>query len=227
MTREVKNTAQASKAKSKGGPRTRDGERSRDSILDAAERLFSERGYLGITLDEIARRSGAKRSLILYHFKSKIGLWRAASARAAARFNDAVGVKMADLPGEGLLERRRATVAAWFDVFVENPIFPKMLVLEGSMPGPRLDWLVEHFGYEQNIAGTPVLQQRMTQGVLRDALMAIFLAMGALGPLMEASMVKVSGDENAGLYPMSEQRRDELIHVLIRILEAFDQDSDD
>ncbi len=222
MTREVDDMAQASKGKSRNAPRTRDGERSRDSILEAAERLFAERGYLGISLDEIARRSGAKRSLILYHFKSKTGLWRAASARAAARFNDAVRDRMEHLPDEGMIERRQAMVAAWFDVFVENAVFPKMLVLEGSAPGPRLDWLIENFGYEQDIAGTPILKERMTQSVLRDALMAIFLAMSALGPLMEASMAKVSGQANAGLYPMSRQRREELIQVLIRILETFD-----
>lgn len=220
MTREVKDTAKASAIK--GGPRTRDGERSRDSILEAAQRLFAERGYLGISLDEIAKRSGAKRSLILYHFKSKIGLWRAASARAAVHFNDAVRGKMDSLPDASIMEKRRAMVAAWFDAFVENPAFPKMLVLEGGAPGPRLDWMIENFGYEQDIAGTPVLKQRMTQSVLRDALMAIFLAMSALGPLMEASMAKVSGQPKAGLYPMSSQRREELIHVLIRILETFD-----
>lgn len=203
-------------------PRTRDGERSREAILKAAERLFSERGYLGISLDEIARRSGAKRSLILYHFKSKTGLWRAASSRAAARFNDAVRIRMEGLPNDGIGERRRAMVAAWFDAFVENAAYPKMLVLEGGAAGPRLDWLIENFGYEQDIAGTPALQERMTQSVLRDALMAIFLAMSALGPLMEASMAKVSGQPNAGLYPMSDQRREELIHVLLRILETFD-----
>lgn len=222
MTREVDDVAQASQGKSKGAPRTRDGERSRDAILQAAERLFAERGYLGISLDEIARRSGAKRSLILYHFKSKTGLWRAASARAAARFNDAVRNRMEHLPDEGVIERRQAMVAAWFDVFVENAVFPRMLVLEGGAPGPRLDWLIENFGYEQDIAGTPILKERMTQSVLRDALMAIFLAMSALGPLMEASMAKVSGHANAGLYPMSKQRREELIEVLVRILETFD-----
>ncbi len=227
MTREVNDTTPALEANSESEiavarPRTRDGERSRDAILAAAERLFSERGYLGISLDEISRRSGAKRSLILYHFKSKIGLWRAASSRAAARFNDAVRSKMAGLPDGEILARRRAMVAAWFDVFVENPAFPKMLVLEGGAPGPRLDWLIENFGYEQDIAGTPILKQRMTQSVLRDALMAIFLAMSALGPLMEASMAKVSGQPNAGLYPMSVERREELIQVLMRILETFD-----
>ena len=205
--------------------RTRAGERSRDTILAAAARLFAERGYLGISLDEIAKRSGAKRSLILYHFKSKIGLWRAASARAADAFNDAVGAKLANFSHESVKQERRATVEAWFDAFVQNPVFPKMLVLEGGAPGPRLDWLIAHFGYAQDIAGTPLLRERMTQSVLRDALMAIFLAMSALGPLMEASMARVSGQPRAGLYPMSKQRRTELINVLLRILETFDHGS--
>jgi len=206
------------------GTRSRKGEQSRKKILDAAERLFAERGYLGISLDEISRRSGAKRSLILYHFKSKTGLWQAASERAARSFNLAVRKNLQHLQHHNVAEERRGAVAAWFDAFLENSAFPKMLVLEGIASSPRLDWLIEHFGYARDIAGTPILQQRMTHSVLRDALMAIFLAMSALGPLMEASMVKVSGKRKAGLYPMSAQRREELIDLLVSILDRFDQD---
>lgn len=198
------------------------GERSREAILSAAKKLFAERGYLGISLDEISKRSGAKRSLILYHFKSKIGLWRAASAHAAAEFNQAVREKVEQLDQTDSENARYGTLAAWFDAFLENPLYPKMLVLEGNAPSPRLEWLVEHFGYATNIPGTPLLQERMSQTVLRDVLMAIFLAMSALGPLMEASMAQVTGSSKTGIYPMSKTRRAELIEVLIRILEAFE-----
>lgn len=204
-----------------GSPRSAKGGRARVAILEAAGKLFAERGFLGVTLDEIAERSGAKRSLILYHFGSKIALWREASAIAAQAFNHAVRAKLEARNSEGT-EPREHTISAWLDAFVENPAYPKMLVFEGSATGPRLDWLIQHFDYASEIPGTPKLRHQMAETVLRDALMAIFIAMSALGPLMEASMAKVTGRSTVGIYPMSRERRDELVAILLKIVQTFD-----
>jgi AcrR family transcriptional regulator len=58
-------------------PRTgrRPGESStRDEILDAARRLFSERGYQGATMRAIAAEAGVDAALIVHFFGSKAGL---------------------------------------------------------------------------------------------------------------------------------------------------------
>jgi AcrR family transcriptional regulator len=48
------------------------GQRStRDTILDAAQRIAAERGAGRITLDEVARESGLSKGGLLYHFASK------------------------------------------------------------------------------------------------------------------------------------------------------------
>ncbi len=44
------------------------------AILQAAETLFAERGYQGVSLDEIARSAGVAKGLINYHFGNKENL---------------------------------------------------------------------------------------------------------------------------------------------------------
>lgn len=53
----------------------------RDNILDAAEELFSNLGYAGTTLREIADQAKVTQALINYYFGSKYGLYEAVFMR--------------------------------------------------------------------------------------------------------------------------------------------------
>jgi AcrR family transcriptional regulator len=53
----------------------RDAERSRETILEAAERLFAERGYEGASLNDIAGEAGLSRGTPSYFFGSKEQLY--------------------------------------------------------------------------------------------------------------------------------------------------------
>lgn len=55
--------------------RRHDPEASRAAILDAAQRLFLDRGFAGASMSEIAKGSGVTKSLIHHHFGSKEALW--------------------------------------------------------------------------------------------------------------------------------------------------------
>jgi AcrR family transcriptional regulator len=67
-----------------------DGARSRERILDAAERLFAERGYAGSGIAAISRESGLPPSSIYWFFDSKQDLAVAVISRAADRWLDAL-----------------------------------------------------------------------------------------------------------------------------------------
>jgi AcrR family transcriptional regulator len=56
--------------------RARNAEQTKDRILNAAERLFSERGIDGVSMREIAAAAGVQLALISYYFRSKEGLYR-------------------------------------------------------------------------------------------------------------------------------------------------------
>lgn len=198
------------------------GERSREVIVEAAVTLFAQRGYYGVTLDDVTAVAGVKRSLLLYHFKNKAELWRVAAEQAARAFNAAVQVNHAQMSEDRIKNPSRHSVTAWLDAFIQEPEFARMMVLEGGEPGLRLDWLIEHYGYSSVPFASPALRQQLRTTVLRDALMAIFLAMSALGPLMEASLSKVTGKTHSGVYPLSKDRREELIDLIRSIIEFYE-----
>ncbi|MFU8822461.1 MAG: TetR family transcriptional regulator [Gammaproteobacteria bacterium] len=50
---------------------------TRESLLDAAEQVFLERGVSSTTLEQIAKRANVTRGAIYWHFKNKSDLFRA------------------------------------------------------------------------------------------------------------------------------------------------------
>jgi AcrR family transcriptional regulator len=62
------------------------GARSREEILDAAERLMGTRGYAATSISLLAKASGLPPSSIYWHFGSKSGVLGAVVERGALRF---------------------------------------------------------------------------------------------------------------------------------------------
>jgi AcrR family transcriptional regulator len=60
-------------------------------IVELAEGLFSERGYQGASMDELARRAGVTKPVVYELFGSKDGLFRACLERSAERLATLVG----------------------------------------------------------------------------------------------------------------------------------------
>ena len=61
---------------------------TRESILDAAEDLFSKHGFYGVTIREVAREAGVDTALVHYYFGAKKGLFDAVFLRRAAVWNN-------------------------------------------------------------------------------------------------------------------------------------------
>ncbi len=81
------------------------GEESRQRILDAAEELFSTRGYIETSLADVAERSGISRGSIPWHFENKAGLLMAVVERATATSSQEIA------PGLDNLEQATAAIA--------------------------------------------------------------------------------------------------------------------
>lgn len=74
----------------RGRDKVRDAERSRELILDAAERLFAEKGYETTSLADVGRVAGVSRATPGYFFGSKAELHRAVIERCFADVRRAV-----------------------------------------------------------------------------------------------------------------------------------------
>jgi AcrR family transcriptional regulator len=70
----------------------------RESILDAAEALFSRHGFYGVTVRQVASEAGVDTALIHYYFGAKRELFDSVFARRAEVVNQARLDAMAAYP---------------------------------------------------------------------------------------------------------------------------------
>jgi AcrR family transcriptional regulator len=110
----------------------RNAARSRSAILDAAERLFAERGYDGTSLTEVGAAAGVSRGTPGYFFGSKADLYRAVLDRAFAEVRDAVRAGRAralasNQTAEAILA---GAVSDYFDFLAARPNFVRLIERE-------------------------------------------------------------------------------------------------
>ena len=70
------------------------GKLSRERILDSAVQLFSQQGYAGTGVHEIARGAGIEKAALYWHFGSKEGLLAAVLDRMDAEFVERISKKI-------------------------------------------------------------------------------------------------------------------------------------
>ncbi len=106
-------------------PRTHDGARTRQSILDAAHALFAERGYSGAHVNDIVARAGTTKPMIYYHFGSKEGLFAAVLEEVYAGMRRIEGaLQLAGLPPR---EAMRTLVHVTFDYHAQYPDWVRLI----------------------------------------------------------------------------------------------------
>jgi AcrR family transcriptional regulator len=96
----------------------------RGLIVEAAGRLFGERGYEGARLDDIAAAAGVTKPILYRHFESKRGLYLA----LLAQHRDDLATFAAAIPAAGPPEVRLRTVLdVWFSYVEDHSYAWKML----------------------------------------------------------------------------------------------------
>jgi TetR/AcrR family transcriptional regulator, regulator of cefoperazone and chloramphenicol sensitivity len=83
---------------------------TRARLLDAARRLFAERGFADVTVREICREAGANLALVNYYFGDKLGLYLEVVNEAIASLRDFNSLAMTAPEGSGAEERLRLFV---------------------------------------------------------------------------------------------------------------------
>ena len=146
----------------------RDGEATKTTVLDAAEKLFAEKGFAGTSIRKISNECGISDGLILHHFKTKEELYRQVRERLADRYGRELSenLKFSD----DLSEMMRETMETAYRYFRENELHRRISLwsyLEG-----KTDFAEKEMGITKKmIEMTEVAQET---GYLRDDLDAIF-----------------------------------------------------
>jgi AcrR family transcriptional regulator len=132
----------------------------REVIERAATELFSERGYHGASIDEIARRSGVTPPVVYDHFASKRDL----HARLLERHrDDLLGLWDEYLPGDGTPEEMvPRAIEAWARYVEANPYAVKMFFRE-TTGDPEMRALHDEVQAQGRAALVPIMA-RVTGG---------------------------------------------------------------
>jgi AcrR family transcriptional regulator len=127
--------------------RQRDARRSRRAILDAAERLFAQRGYAATSMQEIGAEAGLARATPAYFFGSKEELYGEVLRRVHDARSEALGEACAPLhrwagdsgsAHEALRQALAAAVEGYMSFLERRPSFARLIEWESLMDAARL-----------------------------------------------------------------------------------------
>jgi TetR/AcrR family transcriptional regulator len=123
----------------------RDADRSRQTILDAAEGLFAELGYEAVSMERIGRAAGLSRGAPGYFFGSKVALYRAVLQRmfeATELMVEETDRQLAGVPDGDIDAALDIVVENLLEFLYERPTFLTLVQREalrrsGVMEGTR------------------------------------------------------------------------------------------
>ncbi len=150
--------------------RRRDAERTRNALMKAALKEFSQHGFAGARMDQIAKTAKCNIRMLYHYFGGKKGLYVAVleAAYADLRQKESELRIAVDRPLEGMLELMRFT----FVYFQNNPQFEGLLRAENMMQGKfvlRSKPVPEGgFSLKQTIGA--LIASGQAQGLFRDGL---------------------------------------------------------
>jgi TetR/AcrR family transcriptional regulator of autoinduction and epiphytic fitness len=122
------------------GSQARRGE-SRSAIIDAAERLFLQRGFGSVSMDELAEAAGVARRTLYNQFASKEEIFRAMLLRVSGQLERAFPPGL-ETEGDG--EHVLRLIAQMILKLHENPVylgFLRMVVADAR----QFPWIAEEF----------------------------------------------------------------------------------
>ncbi len=111
----------------------RDSQKTKENILAAAEMEFSERGFYGTRVDEIAERAGANKRMLYEYYGKKEDLYKAVFLEVYSRLQEE---EVSLLDGEtSCIEAVKKMIAFYFHYLSENQSYINLLLQENLNRG--------------------------------------------------------------------------------------------
>jgi TetR/AcrR family transcriptional regulator len=183
-------------ARRRGRPRADESPASSDEILLAALQSFADRGYDGTSVRELNQALGVSHNLINRRFGSKERLWRAAVDRWFGELVEVLA-PAANLAGTGdPLERLREFVVIFIEANARRPEIVRLMNVEASIGGPRLDYIFERFIAPVLLPAAALASRLEADGKLRPVpvgTLFFLLAHGATAPAAHRPLAALVG----------------------------------
>jgi AcrR family transcriptional regulator len=157
-----------------GEGRTRDADRSREAILNAAEQLFAQKGYDSTSLQEIGDLAGVSRGTPGYFFGSKEHLYQAVLERVLEAEHDDTEQVRARLAAGGAtpVDIITEVIRSHIDFLVARPTFLQLMTREalGGLVMQTSDTSLEVIQAGRALT-TALLEQNETRQIDPDLLL--------------------------------------------------------
>ena len=195
----------------------------KERILAAALDLFANQGYDAVSTADIARQAGGSQSVVLYHYKTKDELWRAAmrhlfeTVGVSPRFDKAM---YKDLDP---MSRLRVLLRGFVLTSARHPELGRVINREGSSGGERLAWLIEELARPSYAAFDALFKEGAAQGLLKayPPQMLTLMAHGAAATLFNLGPVaRILMDVDPFAPDMVEMQADMVVDIVLGGLSA-------
>jgi len=120
---------------------TQDAKKTREAILDAAEKVFLSQGIALTSLEEIASKAGVTRGAVYWHFKNKIELCDALAHRLFLPHEEllrALVLKCSSSPIEDLKEMSLQSLAATKGSKKKRDVFSMLFLCEHTQEAENI-----------------------------------------------------------------------------------------
>ena len=153
----------------------------RASILEAAEKLFSELGYEGASTRQIAKEAGANMAMINYYFGSKEGVFMEIMGQRVSDFKHQL--KEINEMDATVMEKLLLVVERYASRILCNLTFHKMMQRELSLPQrPEMFSTIKSAMLENMLVIEGIITEGIERGTFRkvDVRMLIATVMGTI-----------------------------------------------
>ena len=192
-------------------------------ILEAATKLFLDKGFASTSTTEIAKEAGCNQALVHYYFRTKERLFEAVFAEKFQNFvSNILQINQGDYTFE---EKLRLKIESHFDMLLENPKLPLLIAYEMNTNPDRL------LSMKEKLSDLPTkvfanfqaeLDVEIEKGNIRETkvidlifnILALNISVFIIGPLMK-SFVGLSDEEFVRLV---NHRRAENMNVILNSL---------
>lgn len=188
------------------------GQATRQFIVDAAARLFTEEGYAGASIERVLRDAGVSRGALYHHFSSKEALFaavlEAVETRVAATL--AAAAQGAANPLDGL----RAGCAAWLELARDPTVKQVVLIDAPSVVG----WQVWREIDGRHALGLlrAALGQAAEAGRVRPAMVDLYAHL-LLAALIEVALLIARSEDATGSLSAGREAVELLLSALVGV----------
>jgi TetR/AcrR family transcriptional regulator len=145
-----------------------EGADARGRILAAGRAAFAAHGFDGTTLREVADRASVQHQLIVYHFGTKLALWKAVVSDICAENKTwLAGIERKE-SHVGAAAALSELVSTFVRFTARRPELQRMLTFESGGNNERLQWWIDEHVRDFYALSTRLIRAAQAAGEARD-----------------------------------------------------------